>query len=42
MLADLGIGHDRVEPLRVSYRSTREIVDCALAVLGVLAATCLR
>ena len=36
MLADLGIGHDRVEPLRVSYRSTREIVDCALAVLGVL------
>ena len=36
MLADLGIGHDRVEPLRVSYRSTREIVDCALHVLGPL------
>ena len=37
MLADLGIGHDRVEPLRVSYRSTRPIVDCALHVLGALA-----
>lgn len=37
MLADLGIGHDRVEPLRVSYRSTRPIVDCALHVLGPLA-----
>jgi len=37
MLTDLGIGHDRVEPLRVSYRSTRPIVDCALHVLGPLA-----
>jgi DNA helicase-2/ATP-dependent DNA helicase PcrA len=36
MLDDLGIAHDRVEPLRVSYRSTREIVDCALHVLGPL------
>lgn len=36
MLVDLGIPHDRVEPLRVSYRSTREIVDCALHVLGPL------
>lgn len=34
MLEDLGIPHDRVEPLRVSYRSTREITDCALHVLG--------
>jgi len=34
MLDDLGIPHDRVEPLRVSYRSTREIVDCAEHVLG--------
>jgi DNA helicase II / ATP-dependent DNA helicase PcrA len=34
MLADLNIAHDRVEPLRVSYRSTREIVDSALYVLG--------
>jgi DNA helicase-2/ATP-dependent DNA helicase PcrA len=36
MLDDLGIPHDRVEPLRVSYRSTREIVDCAMHVLGPL------
>ncbi len=36
MLDDLGIPHDRVEPLRVSYRSTREIVDVALHVLGPL------
>ncbi|HEX7599312.1 MAG TPA: AAA family ATPase, partial [Polyangia bacterium] len=36
MLTDLSIAHDRVEPLRVSYRSTREIVDCALHVLGPL------
>jgi DNA helicase-2/ATP-dependent DNA helicase PcrA len=34
MLDDLGIPHERVEPLRVSYRSTREIVDCAEHVLG--------
>ncbi len=36
MLDDLGIPHNRVEPLRVSYRSTREIVDCAMHVLGPL------
>ncbi len=36
MLDDLGIAHDRVEPLRVSYRSTREIVECATHVLGPL------
>ena len=29
MLDHLGIPHDKVEPLRVSYRSTREIVECA-------------
>jgi len=36
MLDDLGIPHDRVEPLRVSYRSTRQIVECAEHVLGPL------
>jgi DNA helicase-2/ATP-dependent DNA helicase PcrA len=36
MLEDLGIPHERVEPLRVSYRSTREIVDVAEHVLGPL------
>jgi DNA helicase-2/ATP-dependent DNA helicase PcrA len=36
MLDHLGIPHDRVEPLRVSYRSTREIVDVAQHVLGPL------
>jgi DNA helicase-2/ATP-dependent DNA helicase PcrA len=36
MLDDLGIPHDRVEPLRVSYRSTKEIVDAAQHVLGPL------
>jgi DNA helicase II / ATP-dependent DNA helicase PcrA len=36
MLEDLGIPHERVEPLRVSYRSTREIVDAAEYVLGPL------
>jgi DNA helicase II / ATP-dependent DNA helicase PcrA len=34
LLDDLGIPHERVEPLRVSYRSTREIVDAAEHVLG--------
>jgi DNA helicase-2/ATP-dependent DNA helicase PcrA len=34
MLDDLGIPHDKVEPLRVSYRSTREIVSAAEHVLG--------
>jgi DNA helicase-2/ATP-dependent DNA helicase PcrA len=36
LLDDLGIPHERVQPLRVSYRSTREIVDCAEHVLGPL------
>ncbi len=36
MLDDLGIPHERVEPLRVSYRSTRQIVDAAEHVLGPL------
>jgi DNA helicase-2/ATP-dependent DNA helicase PcrA len=36
LLDDLGIPHERVEPLRVSYRSTREIVDAAENVLGPL------
>ncbi|HEY4183615.1 MAG TPA: 3'-5' exonuclease [Polyangia bacterium] len=36
LLDDLGIPHERVEPLRVSYRSTREIVDTAEHVLGPL------
>lgn len=37
MLDDLGIPHDKLEPLRVSYRSTRQIVDAAEHVLGHLA-----
>ncbi|HEY0709261.1 MAG TPA: AAA family ATPase, partial [Polyangia bacterium] len=36
MLDHLGIPHSRVEPLRVSYRSTKEIVDDAMHVLGPL------
>ncbi len=36
LLDDLGLPHERLEPLRVSYRSTREIVDCAEHVLGPL------
>jgi DNA helicase-2/ATP-dependent DNA helicase PcrA len=36
LLDDLGIAHERVEPLRVSYRSTREIVELAEHVLGPL------
>lgn len=36
MLDALGVPHERVEPLRVSYRSTREIVDAAEHVLGPL------
>src|SRR5205085_7245051 len=36
LLDFLGIAHERVEPLRVSYRSTREIVDAAEHVLGPL------
>jgi DNA helicase-2/ATP-dependent DNA helicase PcrA len=36
VLDALGIAHERVEPLRVSYRSTREIVELAEHVLGPL------
>jgi DNA helicase-2/ATP-dependent DNA helicase PcrA len=36
LLDFLQIAHERVEPLRVSYRSTREIVDAAEHVLGPL------
>jgi DNA helicase-2/ATP-dependent DNA helicase PcrA len=36
MLERLGLPHTCVEPLRISYRSTRQIVDCALHVLGPL------
>ena len=36
MLERLGLPHDCVEPLRISYRSTRQIIDCALHVLGSL------
>jgi DNA helicase-2/ATP-dependent DNA helicase PcrA len=36
VLDTLGIAHERVEPLRVSYRSTREIVELAEHVLGPL------
>jgi DNA helicase-2/ATP-dependent DNA helicase PcrA len=36
MLESLGLPHACVEPLRISYRSTRQIVDCALHVLGPL------
>jgi DNA helicase II / ATP-dependent DNA helicase PcrA len=36
MLAHLELPHECVEPLRISYRSTRQIMDAALAVLGPL------
>jgi DNA helicase-2/ATP-dependent DNA helicase PcrA len=36
MLTRLGLPHACVEPLRISYRSTRQIMDAALAVLGPL------
>lgn len=37
VLGELGLSHVAVEPLRVSYRSTKEIVDLARDVLGPLA-----
>ena len=37
LLDFLGIAHERVEPLRVSYRSTREIVDVRRARAGAAA-----
>lgn len=36
MLSDLGLPHECIEPLRVSYRSTREIMEVAMHVLGPL------
>ena len=36
MLGHLGLSHQSVEPLRTSYRSTRQIVDVALHALGPL------
>jgi DNA helicase-2/ATP-dependent DNA helicase PcrA len=36
MLSDLGLPHECIEPLRVSYRSTRQIMDVAMHVLGPL------
>lgn len=37
LLKELGLSHVEVEPLKLSYRSTREILDFAFAVLGSLA-----
>jgi DNA helicase-2/ATP-dependent DNA helicase PcrA len=37
LLDDLGVSHTKVEPLKVSYRSTAEITEFARAVLGPLA-----
>ncbi len=36
MLGHLGLSHECVEPLRTSYRSTKQIVDVAMHVLGPL------
>ncbi|MCC6216838.1 MAG: ATP-binding domain-containing protein [Polyangiaceae bacterium] len=37
LLGELGLSHVEIEPLRLSYRSTAEIVELARAVLGPLA-----
>jgi DNA helicase-2/ATP-dependent DNA helicase PcrA len=37
LLDDLGVAHTRIEPLRVSYRSTAEITEFARTILGPLA-----
>jgi ATP-dependent DNA helicase UvrD/PcrA len=37
VLGELGLSHVEVEPLKLSYRSTQEIIDFAKAVLGPLA-----
>jgi DNA helicase-2/ATP-dependent DNA helicase PcrA len=37
MLARLGLPHECVDPLRISYRSTRQIMEVAVSVLGPLA-----
>ena len=38
VLAELGLAHVAVEPLKIAYRSTQEIIEFASAVLGPLAA----
>lgn len=37
VLGELGLSHVEIEPLRLSYRSTQEIIDLSLSVLGPLA-----
>ncbi len=37
VLGDLGLSHVEIEPLRLSYRSTQEIIDLSHEVLGPLA-----
>jgi DNA helicase II / ATP-dependent DNA helicase PcrA len=37
LLGELGLSHVAIDPLRVSYRSTQEIIEFARAVLGPLA-----
>ena len=37
VLGELGLDHVQIEPLRISYRSTQEIIDFARDVLGPLA-----
>jgi DNA helicase II / ATP-dependent DNA helicase PcrA len=37
VLGDLGLSHVEIEPLRLSYRSTQEIIDLSHAVLGPIA-----
>ncbi|HUT78136.1 MAG TPA: 3'-5' exonuclease, partial [Polyangia bacterium] len=37
LLADLGRGGTRIEPLQIAYRSTAEVMELALEVLGPLA-----
>jgi DNA helicase-2/ATP-dependent DNA helicase PcrA len=37
VLADLGLSHVNIEPLRIAYRSTREVLEVARAILGPLA-----
>ncbi|HEY6561476.1 MAG TPA: ATP-binding domain-containing protein [Polyangiaceae bacterium] len=37
VLGELGLSHVEIEPLRVSYRSTQEIIEFSRAVLGPLA-----
>lgn len=37
VLRDLGLSHVNIEPLRIAYRSTREVLEVARAILGPLA-----